>query len=75
MTEEQRKIAERELVILNIQDVMELTGWCENVTRDIFAHDKRFPKIKKGKFYQVTLTGLKRYLEEEELKASKNENE
>lgn len=62
MTKEQRAIVEKELIMLDIKDVIELTGWCEEVVRKTFAHDTDFPAIKKGKQYQVELNSLKRYL-------------
>lgn len=62
MNEKQKEIATRELIMLNIEDVMDLTGWCENVVRRLFAYDEDFPAIKKGKKYQVELNSFKEYL-------------
>lgn len=62
MTKEQKEIISKELILLNIDDVIELTGWCEQVTRNTFAHDMDFPAIKKGKEYQVEFGALKTYL-------------
>ena len=62
MTKEQKQIAYTELIMLDIEDVQQLTGWCENVVRNTFAYDKNFPAIKKGKKYQVELYALKDYL-------------
>lgn len=62
MTEKQREIVAKELIMLDIKDIMELTGWCENVVRRMFAYDKDFPAIKKGKQYQVELNSFKNYL-------------
>ena len=62
MTTEQKQIATKELIMLDMQDVMNLTGWCENVVRNTFAYDKNFPAIKKGKKYQVELKAFKEYL-------------
>lgn len=42
--------------------VMEITGWSEGVVKEMFAHDKDFPAIKKGKENQVLLEALKEYL-------------
>lgn len=64
MTKEQKEIAKKEIILLDINDVMELTGWSENVVKKTFAHDKDFPTIKKGKKSQVELTSLKRYFSE-----------
>ena len=46
MTKEQKEIALREVILLDIKDVMELTGWCESVTRNTFAYDEDFPSRK-----------------------------
>lgn len=62
MTIEQKQIATKQLIMLDMQDVMNLTGWCENVVRNTFAYDKSFPAIKKGKKYQVELNAFKDYL-------------
>jgi len=64
MTKEQKLILEKELILLDMSDVMNITGWCENVVRKIFAYDKDFPAIKKGKKYQVELNALKEYLKQ-----------
>lgn len=63
MTEKQKEIVAKELIMLDIKDIMELTGWCENVVRKMFANEKDFPAIKKGKKYQVELNSFKKYLE------------
>lgn len=31
MTEKQKEIVAKELIMLDMKDIMELTGWCENV--------------------------------------------
>lgn len=62
MTDKQKEIVAKELIMLDIKDIMELTGWCENVVRRMFAYDKDFPAIKKGKQYQVELNSFKNYL-------------
>lgn len=62
MTKEQKQVATTKVIMLDMQDVMELTGWCDNVVRNTFAYDKDFPAIKKGKKYQVELGALKDYL-------------
>lgn len=62
MTKEQKEFVKRELILLDIQDVTELTGWSEGVVRRTFAYDNEFPSIKKGKKYQVELNSLKEYL-------------
>lgn len=62
MTKEQKQIATTELIMLDMNDVMDITGWCENVVRNTFAYDENFPAIKKGKKYQVELGAFKEYL-------------
>lgn len=62
MTKEQKEIVSKELILLNIDDVVEITGWCKQVVRNTFAYDKDFPAIKKGKEYQVELGALKDFL-------------
>lgn len=62
MTKEQKEIVKKELIMLDINDVMEVTGWGECVVKKTFAYDKEFPAIKKGKKYQVELNSLKEYL-------------
>lgn len=62
MTKEQKEIVKKEIILLDIEDVMELTGWSKNVVKNTFAHDEDFPAIKKGKKNQVELNSLKRYL-------------
>lgn len=62
MTKQQKEIAEQQIIMLDMGDVMELTGWCKQVVRNIFAYDKNFPAIKKGKKYQVELSAFKEYL-------------
>lgn len=74
MTNEQKEIANKEIILLTIQDVMDLTGWGENITRNMFAHDEDFPAIKKGKYWQVTLKGLEEYLTKEGNKRRIEEN-
>ena len=63
MTKEQKSIAEKELILLDINDVMDITGWGECVVKKTFAYDEDFPAIKKGKKYQVELNSLKSYLQ------------
>lgn len=61
ITHNQREIINNEIIFLNIKDVMELTGWCEATVREIFANDKDFPAIKKGKEYQVEYSAFKEF--------------
>lgn len=62
MTKEQREIVKREIILLDIPDVMEVTGGSKNIVKNTFANDEDFPAIKKGKKNQVELNSLKEYL-------------
>lgn len=62
MTVEQKKIAQKDIILLDMGEVMEITGWCKKVVRNLFAYDEDFPAIKKGKKYQVELEAFKQYL-------------
>lgn len=68
MTDTQKEIIDRELILLDIEDVVELTGWCTEVVRNTFANDSDFPAIKKGKKYQVEMNALKDYLAQRRVK-------
>lgn len=61
ITDNQKKTINNEIIFLNIKDVVELTGWCEATVRQLFANDKEFPAIKKGKEYQVEYSALKEF--------------
>ena len=50
------------MILLDIKDVSELTGWCEAVTRKTFKYNDKFPAIKIGKSYQVELNALLDFL-------------
>ena len=62
MTKKQTLIIEEGIILLNIKDVIKITGWCEATVREIFMYDNDFPAIKKGKKYQVEYSALKNYL-------------
>ena len=72
MTNEQKEIVSKKLILLNINDVTELTGWCKQVVRNTFAYDKDFPAIKKGKEYQVELEAFKTSLSTRRKNKSEN---
>jgi len=63
-TKEQEEIVKKELILLDMEDVIKITGWCKKVVYNMFAHDKDFPAIKKGKKYLVELNALKKYFSE-----------
>jgi len=60
--EERKNIIDNKIILLDMEEVMQITGWCENVVKDTFSHDAEFPAIKKGKKNQVELDALKKYL-------------
>ncbi len=57
-----QEVITSQLILLNKEEVKEITGWGDNVVDRLFAYDKEFPAIKKGKIYQVELTAFKEYL-------------
>lgn len=56
-----------DLNLLNVKDVMDLTGWGETTVREIMAEDD-FPTIKIGKSNQVSFDALKEYLNHRRIK-------
>lgn len=52
-TKEQQIIVNESIIFLTIQDVCNLTGWCEATTRQVFQNDTSFPAILQGKAYLV----------------------
>ena len=61
LTHNQREIINDNIILLNIEDVMHITGWCKATVRNMFTNDKEFPAIKKGKEYQVEYSALKNF--------------
>lgn len=61
ITEEEIQQFKKELKLLDVSDVMKITGWAEATVRAIMQEDD-FPVIKIGKKNQVSLDGLKEYL-------------
>lgn len=61
MTQEQKSVVENELILLNIEDVINITKWSVATVRKMFADDNEFPAIKKGKEYLVEYSALKKY--------------
>lgn len=59
LTKNQKQIIDNNIILLTIEDVVQLTGWCEKTVRNMFTNDSEFPAIKKGKEYQVEYTALK----------------
>lgn len=51
----------KEITLLTIQDVMDITGWSEGTVKKIMAQPD-FPTIKIGKENQVLLESLKEFL-------------
>lgn len=61
MTKNQFEVLEKEIILLDIEDVIKLTGWSEAIVRKMFSYDNDFPAIKKGKKYVVEYSALKNY--------------
>ena len=61
LTNNQKSVINDSIILLNIEDVMQITGWCEATVRNMFTNDPDFPAIKKGKEYQVEYSALKNY--------------
>lgn len=61
-TKVQQTIVEKELILLDMKDVMQYTGWSDNVVKRLFAYDKELPVLKIGKKNQVELNAFKQYL-------------
>ena len=56
------EIVKEQIILLDKNDVKNLTGWGQNVIDYIFKNDMDFPAIKIGKKYQVELNAFKEYL-------------
>lgn len=61
MSEEKIQEMKQDLNLLDIEDVMKLTGWGETTVREIMT-DEDFPTLKIGKKNQVSFEALKEYL-------------
>ena len=62
MPEEEIEKMQKELRLLDVQDVMSITGWGEGTVRSRME-DKDFPTIKIGKKNQGSFDALKEYLQ------------
>ena len=62
MSKEKLELLKEELGLLNVEEVMEITGWGESKLNEIMATDKDFPVIKIGRRNQVRFDALKEYL-------------
>lgn len=62
MSEEEIKKMQKELRLLDVKDVMSITGWGESTVRSRME-DIDFPTIKIGKKNQVSFDALKEYLQ------------
>lgn len=56
------EIVKEQIILLDKNDVKNLTGWGQNVIDYIFKNDMDFLAIKIGKKYQVELNAFKEYL-------------
>ena len=63
MSEEKIKMMKQDLCLLDIEDVMGITGWGETTVRKIMDTDEEFPVVKIGKKNQVSFDALKEYLQ------------
>ena len=61
MNDSKKEKCEDKIILLDKEDVKELTGWGTNTIDSVFALDENFPAIKIGKKYQVELSALKNY--------------
>lgn len=61
MTQSQMDIVKREIILLDKEDLKQLTGWGENAINKVFAYNEDFPATKIGKKYQVELGALKEF--------------
>lgn len=62
MSDEKIQLMKEELGLLDMENVMEITGWGESTLEKIMASDKNFPVIKIGRKNQVRFEALKEYL-------------
>ena len=62
MPKDKVQVFDNLLVLLDIDDVCKITGWCKNTVRNLFAYESEFPAIKIGKRYLVELDAFKKYL-------------
>ena len=53
-----------EFILLDIDDVCELTKWGKETVRKLFAYDKEFPAVRIGKKYLVELEAFRNYFSE-----------
>ena len=62
MVKEQLEILKEKVILLDKNDIKELTGWGENTINNLFAHDTSFPAIRIGKKYQIEVEAFLEYL-------------
>ena len=70
MPEERIEKMKEELKLLDISDVMQLTGWGEATVREVMSEDE-FPVVKIGKNNQVSFDALKEYLSHRRIRRGK----
>ncbi len=56
---EQKNILYNSIILLNVKDIHELTGWCETTIRNLCKNDETFPVKKIGEGYQIELQAFK----------------
>lgn len=62
MTEAQKEIVYKSIILLDKKDVKEITGWGENTVNREFAKEG-FPILKVGKKAQVEMNAFLNYLQ------------
>lgn len=67
MPEEKIQALKQELNLLDIEEIMAVTGWGDITVRKIME-DSDFPTIKIGKKNQVSFEALKEYLKHRRIK-------
>lgn len=63
MNKVKEHIVNEKIILLDKEEVKELTGWGINVIDRLFAYYKEFPAIKIGKKYQIELDALKNFFQ------------
>lgn len=62
MNKIQEDIINREIILLDKEDIRKITGWGKNTVDRIFSKDEYFPTITIGKKQIVLLEAFKEYL-------------
>lgn len=68
MAKEKLEALKEELNLLNIEEIMKITGWGKTTIKEIMKTDKDFPVLKIGKHNQVSFEALKEYVKHRRIK-------